>query len=354
MTNRELAQRFGISPAAFSLILNQKPGVSDATRSRVIAELRQMGYTHLLKKIPQSETVEEPLPSGGGQLCFVTYKRHGQILNQHPFFMLLMESIEEQARRQGYHIVLMTVDHTDDVPEQLKVLNTMNIQGILLFALEMLPEDIALFQHIDLPLVALDNQFSRLPVHTVSIDNEMGTYQAMAYLAQMGHQKIGYLQSDVPVSSFLEREAGYHAAAKELGLELCRTYRIPYTEAGSYQSFRQILAEHPDLPDAFVSDDDTIAAGALRALTEAGYRVPDDFSIIGFNDRPSCELTVPPLTSVNVSRSSYGAEGVDALVRLIRMRKQGLAEIRPCKLRIGTQLVRRASVAENERPPITK
>lgn len=344
MTNRELSQHFGISPAAFSLILNQKPGVSEATRSRVISELREMGYTHLLKKIPQPEVEENAAPNNYAQICFVTYKRHGKILNQHPFFMLLMESIEERARQQGYHVVLMTIDHTSSILEQLEMLKAMQAQGVLLFALEMQPEDIEPFYTTSLPLVALDNHFIHQPVHTVSIDNEMGTYQAIEYLVRCGHQKIGYLQSDVAVSSFLEREAGYRSAAAAFGVELEQPIRVPYTEIGSYQAFQGILNGKPSLPSAFVCDDDTIASGAMRALAEAGYRVPKDVSIIGFNDRPSSEMTLPPLTSINVPRASFGAEGVDALVKLIHKHEQGITESRPLKLRIGTQLVCRESV----------
>lgn len=111
-----------------------------------------------------------------------------------------------------------------------------------------------------------------------------------------------------------------------------------------YQTFRGILKERPALPSAFVCDDDTIASGVMRALAEAGYHVPEDISVIGFNDRPSSEMTSPPLTSVNVPRTSFGAEGIDALVRLIQKREQGITEVRPLKLRIGTQLVCRESV----------
>lgn len=357
MTNRELAGEFGISPAAFSLILNAKPGVSDATRSRVIAGLEEMGYGHLLKKATAPAATESrAVAESYAPICFATYKRHGKILNEHPFFMLLMETIEERAREHGYHIVLMTVDHAGDVPRQLEDLKTMQAQGVLLFALEMEPEDIEPFRGMGLPLVALDNQFRCIPVNTVSIDNEMGTWQAMDYLVRKGHRKIGYLQSDVPVSSFLERDAGYRAAAAVLGVDFAPVIRIPYTELGSYQEFVAYLKTKPALPSAFVCDDDTIACGALRAFAEAGIQVPEDVSIIGFNDRPSSEITTPPLTTVNVPRASFGAEGVDALVKLIRKREEGTPEMRSLKTRIGTHLVYRGSVKmqDTSQQPDTK
>ena len=104
------------------------------------------------------------------------------------------------------------------------------------------------------------------------------------------------------------------------------------------------LKECPEPPEGFVCDDDTIAVGAMRALREAGYRVPEDVSVIGFNDRPACEITMPPLSSVNVSKRVFSAEAVDELIRLIENGKQDLPEIRSRKIRIGTRLVKRGSV----------
>lgn len=96
MTNREIAQKLGISPAALSLIINHKPGVSDSTRDRVLTELQEMGCDNLIKKAPA-------VPSNN--LCFIIYKRHGEVLDLHPFFLLLMESIETRARSYGYNIL---------------------------------------------------------------------------------------------------------------------------------------------------------------------------------------------------------------------------------------------------------
>lgn len=344
MTQRELAQKLQLSPAALSLILNNKPGVSSATRARVIEQIEQMGYAHLLRNItPFGQSFPNP---PGGQLCFVIYKRHGRILNQHPYFMLLMESIEERARKHGYSVLLMSMEHNSYIDKQIETLHNMHVRGIILFATEMQPEDLKPFDALRLPLVALDNHFHRTEVNTVSIDNDMGTYQAIAHLVSMGHKSIGYLQSDVSISSFDERAAGYRSALDEFGLPPSDVFRIPYSEAESYRAFRSILLEKPKLPTAFVSDDDTIATGVMRALTEAGLHIPDDISIVGFNDRPSCEAASPALTSVNVPRASFGAEAVDALMKLIGRSDRQSTMVRSLKLRIGTQLVSRDSVKQ--------
>lgn len=340
MTNKEIAHQLGISPAALSLIINHKPGVSDSTRERVLAQLEEMGCGALVKK-----TVSSP----SNNLCFIIYKRHGEILDLHPFFLLLMENIENHARSYGYNILLCTIDKRHPMEPQIEHLNSLDCQGAILFATEMQDEDMEAFQNLRIPLVGLDNDFTRLTCNTIAINNQMGAFQAIEYLTKMGHTRIGYLRGHIRISSFMERQAGYESALSYFGLRFQDSdiITLHYTEESSYRDMKSYL-EHSrsaPLPTAFVSDDDTIAVGALRALTEQGYRVPEDISIVGFNDRPTCEVTVPPLTSINVSKYALAQESVDELLRLIQKQPQNNPEPRSRKTRIGTKLVTRQSVS---------
>ncbi len=340
MTNKELAKYFGISPTAFSLIVNNKPGVSDETRTRVIAELKKMGYAHLLKKEEPKEKRDD------NKLCFVVFKRHGQILDLHPFFLLLMENLEQRARTYGYNILFSTVDLRLPLNEQIRYLNSLDTKGAIIFATEMQPEDIECFREFRSPYIVLDNNFSNLPINTISINNEMGTFQAVEHLVQMGHREIGYLKSITRISSFMEREKGYREALEAFGLELKPEYvfTVRYFEEGSYQDFRQILDNKAKMPTAFVTDDDTIAVGAMKALQEFGYRIPEDISLVGYNDRPMCEVTNPPLTTVNVSKYSFAVEAIDTLMGIIKNRENIDVQLRTKKLRIETKLFVRESV----------
>lgn len=344
MTNKEIAQRLGISPAALSLIINHKPGVSDATRDKVISQLEEMGCGHLIK-----EEIKELSAPVSNNLAFIIYKRHGEILDLHPFFLLLMENIENHARSYGFNIMLCTIDKRRELQPQIEHLKSLNCQGAIIFATEMQDEDMELFQDLPVPFVGMDNDFSRLSCNTVSINNQMGAFQAIEYLVKMGHKKIGYLRGNIRITSFKERENGYRDALEYLGLELLpeNIISLHYTEERSYQDMKNYLEEHGtrNLPTAFVSDDDTIAVGVLRALTEYGLRVPEDVSIIGFNDRPTCQITVPPLTSVDISKHAISVETVDELIRMIENHEKNHKEVRSRKLRIGTKLIQRKSVA---------
>lgn len=339
MTNKEIAKKLGISPAALSLVINHKPGVSEETRTTVLAKLQEMGYEYLIKKMPS-------VPSSN--LCFIIYKRHGEILDMHPFFLLLMENIENHARTYGYNILLCTIDKRRPMEPQIQHLNELDCRGAILFATEMMDEDIKEFLNLQIPIVAMDNDFTRLTCNSISINNQMGTYQAIEYLTQMNHSRIGYLKSNIRISSFKERHLGYESALKHFGLSFAPAdiLSVHYSEEGSYRDVKHYLESNPKvvLPSAFVCDDDTIASGALRAFNEMGYSVPDDISIIGFNDRPVCEVTEPPLTSVNVSKRTFSVETVDELIRLINNQEIISAETRSRKIRIGTKLIVRESV----------
>lgn len=337
MTNREIAKELNISPAALSLIINHKPGVSEETRKNILNRLKEMGYEHLIKSPPVVTS---------NNLSFIIYKRHGEVLDVHPFFLLLMENIENHAKKYGYNILLCTVDKRRPMEPQVEHLCGQGSQGAIIFATEMQPEDMEPFFGLPFPVVALDNDFTTLSCNAVSINNQMGTFQAVEHLIERGISRIGYLKGKIRISSFKERERGFEDALEYFQKSFAPgdVLELHYSEEGSYRDMSRYLKEMPKLPEGFVCDDDTIAAGAMRALAEAGYRVPEDISVIGFNDRPACEVTTPPLTSVNVSKHVFSAEAVDELVRLIENGKQEIAETRSRKIRIGTRLVKRGSV----------
>ena len=339
MTHRELAQKLGISPATLSLVINQKPGLSQATRAKVVEQLESLGLQDMLRKPEPSAEFTE---AAGNNICFVAYKRHGKILDFSPFFLLIMESVEACAHKHGYNLLFLTIDRRQSIPDQIRRLREMNCAGAVIFATEMLADDVSIFDQLSFPHVILDNDFQELNIDSVAINNSIATYQAVEHLVQLGHRRIGYLKSSTFINSFGERETGFRQALARFSLPLEDRYivELNYTEEGSYQEFRAFLSQSPELPTAFVTDDDTIAAGVMKALGEAGLRVPEDISIVGFNDRPVCALTDPPMTSIRVPKYAFGAMAIDLLVHDANIRRDAIHSL---KYRIGTELVPRSS-----------
>lgn len=341
MTNRELSKQLGISPATLSLVINNKPGISVATRTRVLDQLAALGFSKLVRTAPA------PQPAvPGHNICFVVYKRHGDILDRSPFFLLIMESVENCARLHGYNILFIFIDRRNPMEEQMERLRTMDCKSAVIFATEMLDDDISLFHDLPFPYVILDNDFPWANIDSVAINNTLGTFQAVEHLVQAGHRKIGYLKSKVRIRSFDERTAGFTQALAHFGLTLPPhlQFELDYSEEGSYQDFKRYLADGAELPTAFVTDDDTIAAGVIKVLTEASISVPDDISVVGFNDRPLCEISSPPLTSIRVPKYAFGSMAIELLVKRLENTEIQRDAIRSFKYRIGTEVVRRQSV----------
>lgn len=336
MTNKELAKKLGISAAALSLIINHKPGVSDKTRNNIIEKLTTMGYESLIKPLSTTKDTKN--------IGFIIYKKHGKILDLHPFFLLLIETIEMYTRQLGYNIILFTFDERHSISEQMNYLKKLQLKGAILLATEMESKNTKIFKEVDFPIVALDNTFSNLPITTIAIDNQMGTFQAIKRLVDVGITRIGYLKSITRISSFDEREEYYQKALNCFNNSFNPEdiIEVDYTEEGSYRDFRVFLQKNNSLPDAFVCDDDTIATGAMRALHEKRYNIPSDLSIIGFNNRPSTTLTIPPLTSVEVSKNALATSAVDELIRIIEQEAPYYTK----KVRIGTSLIERQSVLD--------
>jgi LacI family transcriptional regulator len=257
-----------------------------------------------------------------------------------------MESIENSSRQLGYGNTFFTLDKRNSLPEQINHLNSMNAEGAVIFATEMEKDDIPSLSSLKLPYVLLDNDFKTTAIDSVAIDNNLGTYQAIEHLFKKGHKKIGYLQSKVLINSFRERQSGYTEALKSFGLILEPRFHfhVDFSEEGSYHDFKEILNRNIDLPTAFVTDDDTIAAGTIKALCEKGLKVPGDISIIGFDDRPLCEKTSPRLSTIRVPRLSFGGHAINLIVKRIQNDPYLINKNYAIKMRIGTYLVERESV----------
>ncbi len=330
MTNKELAEILHISPSGLSLVLNNRPGVADATRQRILAQIDELGYSYLVrKKVKHS-----------GNICFVVYKRMSELFVQYPFFLMLMEGIEERAQHYGLNLILFHMHGEEPMKPQLEKLRSIDAMGIVIFAPELKEEDVDLFSGMSIPIVYVDNSLPLTDVTSVAINNCMGAHQAISHLVEQGHKNIGYLRSRIRIHNFEEREKFYTDALHNYGLTLIseHIYTMRFSEQESYLDFSAILREHHTLPTALVADDDTLAVGAHKAIRDAGLRIPDDIAIVGFNNRSCCTLMEPQVSSVYAPPHFYGATAVDAVMH--RLKTEGSYTI---KAMVNTCIIKRGS-----------
>lgn len=332
MKAKNVAKMLGISPSTVSMVLNNKPGISERRRAQILGKIRELGYDSLLNKTASiSQTIG-----------FVVYKSFGDIVNESPFFSLIMEGISKQVGQYDYS--LMCIHITKDIPfdEKVEQINSSNCQGLIVFATEAFQDDLLFLKAAGLPFVLLDNYFVLEDIDTVSINNEQGVYKSVSYLAELGHRRIGYIQSKTIINSFTERIESFYRAMTDLGLDVPEKYiyRLAYSEMDSAADMKKILDNTIEMPSALIADNDLLAFGAMKALRDSGYRVPEDISIIGFDDRPICMYSNPPLSTIAVPKGIFGPVAVDILFdRINNKRKMSI------KLEVGVELIERGSVA---------
>ncbi|MDR1132276.1 MAG: substrate-binding domain-containing protein [Oscillospiraceae bacterium] len=335
ITAKELADILGISPSTISLVFNGKPGISESTIKWVQDGAAQYGSART-KKDMTSEL--------GKIITYVIYCRDGSIVSDTAFFSTVMQGIEYEARRLGYKLAIFTLYESADLAEQIETLRISGTSGLVLLATEMDKSKLESFSARGIPIVVIDNNLITNNIDTVYINNVQSAYCAVEYLISKGHINIGYLASSSRINNFSERELGLALALQTIGIgEINPKYRfdIGSTSDTAYRSMKKHIEAGCTFPTAFFADNDIIAAGSMRALKEAGYKMPGDISIIGFDDMPLCEFTEPPLTTMKVPKSTLGILSVGQLDKRIRNDNS-------CSLSIAvsSELVRRESVRQ--------
>lgn len=342
---KDIARELGLSPAAVSLALRGRPGVSESTRTLVLKKATELGYVREVRHASSKE----------GMIQLVIYKRHGKVFSDTPFFEQLIEGVAEQATGLGYHLSISYFYGSQNHQEQMRSLRSLKSDGIILLATEMHSTDVKLFSEMDVPLVVLDNFFPMEDYDLVGIDNRYGVMRAVRYLIECGHTRIGYLHSNVEIRNFLRRQDGYNAGCRLLPEALARdairrVVRVGVTPEAAAADMRAYLETDPILPTAFFADNDSIAAGCCRAMQEAGLRIPWDVSIIGFDDSSLSQMLNPPLTTMGVHKERMGAL---AVARLHERMQNNIPEIvrllvRPRIVVRGTVLDLNAPITEDE------
>lgn len=331
---KELAQKLNVSPATISMVFNNKPGISEATRKFVQDAAKEYNYVP-----PKSSVNDKKI------IQLVIYQKHALVVSDTPFFSQVVEGITQECNENNCIVNVSYFIEASDKMQQIHNLDTMTADGMILLATEMHREDFAIFSDLKIPVVVLDCYYDELEYDCVVINNEQGAYAATDYLANLGHKKIGYLHSAVSISNFEERADGYFKALRKHGIAASQQYihRISSTAAEGYQDMIQILSQKPDLADAYFADNDIIAAAAMKAFQEYGYKVPNDISIVGFDDMPLCDMMNPPLSTMQVNKKQLGILAVNDLLSCIADNTK-----KRLKISLRTSLVCRESVLSVE------
>ena len=333
MNVKRLSELSGFSPATVSNALNGKRGVSAATREKIVQLARESGY---LKE-------EEETAGREGLIRVVTYRDSGKVFSDSPFFSSLLEGIENECHALRLETAVVNLyRHEPDYEARLAELLSDEETGILLIGTELRPEDARPFAEAAAPLVLLDCWLPGVPLQSVLMENEFSVHRVVDHLVREGHRRIGYLRSSVRIENFVQRERGLLEGLRAHGLTLDEhdIIEVPPSIVGACDAMRKALDSGHAMPTAFFADNDMIALGAMQTMQASGWRIPQDISIIGFDDITFSAAFTPGLTTVHVPKKELGRVAVRRLVDIMQHPATATA-----RLVMDSNLVVRGSVA---------
>mgnify|MGYP006300208259 CR=1 FL=1 len=301
----DVAQHAGVAPATVSRVLNDSGYVSDDTRRRVRQAIDELGYApnRLARGLRSKQTQTLGL--------VVT-----DITN--PFWTTVARGVEDVASEHGFSVILCNTDESDAKQEQyVNLLLEKQVDGFLLVPASGDTSAVAQLQQRDVPLVILDRAVP-LPVDTVRCDSEVGAYDLVMHLLNLGHRRIGLLGGSPTVSTAQDRLRGYRRALQQAGIPVDEDLILhrDYTQEAGYVMTQAILAL-PERPTALFAVNNFIAIGAVRALREANVRIPEDMALVGFDDLPLALMVEPFLTVAAQPAYEMGAKATALLLERI-------------------------------------
>lgn len=326
-TIRQISEETGYSAATVSNALNGKRGVNSKTAAEIFRTAKAMGYL--------CGTREK-------KIHFVLYRTNGLITDDTPFFTMMMDGFQSECRRRGYEMVVNYLDRrAADFEQQLGGLMNDSEALVALMGTELMDEDLHFFLNVKCRMVTLDYWHEKLPYSGIVINNTDSARHAVNYLIDKGHRALGYLKGNFQIRAFRLRGTGYRSALAERKIPYnpMFTVTLSTTMEGARRDMLAYLEKKPELPTAFFADDDMIALGAMKAMQERGIRIPEDISLIGFDDLPFCEIVSPRLTSLRVPKQELGQMAVR---RLLDIAEEGIDT--KTQIQVSTSFVERDSV----------
>lgn len=324
----DVAKRAGVSAMTVSRVINNSGYISQETRERVEQAIAQLGY------VPNALA---------RSLRFKQTKTIALVLTDitNPFFTTVARGVEDTASKQGFSVMFCNTDESqDDEAEYLNVLMQKQVDGMLLVPASCSQESVGFLQERGVPFVVLDRRIPDVHVDTVRGDSEQGAYQLIQHLLELGHRRIAVLSGPAAVTTAIDRVVGYRHALADAGLDTNTSivYYGPFTQEGGYRMAQQALAATPQLTAIFAANN-FIAIGAFRALREAGLRVPEDISMVAFDDIPDALVINPFLTVAGQPAYEMGQQATSLL--LARLAGTGPTETQDIVL--PTQMIVRKS-----------
>jgi LacI family transcriptional regulator len=332
VTLNHVAQESGVSLATASLVLRNRPGISSETRARVLEAVERLGYQ-----------VKAPAKRGQLSRIGMFVRMESSVTPQmNPFYSRVMSGIEEACRRNGISLLYATlpVDENNHPVENLPLLDNEDVDGLLMVGAFVDHTVMTVLGKRTYPIVLVDAYSDTESYDAVISDNFLASYQAVEYLLKRGHRHIGLVGTEINAyPSLRDRRFGYLRALKEAGIANTYIANFNVNRSHGYEEVKQLLQDHPEITALFGVNDE-VSVSAIQAAREVGRHVPENLSIVSFDDTVLATHASPKLTTMHVDTVAMGQAAVQMLT--FRLENPNAARM---TLTIHPELIERESVA---------
>lgn len=308
MTLEKIASLAKVSRSTVSRVINNDPNVSDSTRKRVLQVIEEINY--------QPNMAARRLAGGRTRVIGLMVPMGVAALFTDPFFPLIIQGVSAACTELDYSVMLWLAEPEYERRTIRQVLGNHCIDGAIIASnliddplLKAIDED-------ELPFVLIGRHLASTEVSYVDVDNQKAAFAMVEYLIKLGYQRIATITGPLNMIGGYDRLEGYKAALHRYSLTVDKSLikESDFTELGGYNAMHQLMNEKPEA--VFVASD-MMAMGAMRAVAEAGLRIPEDIGIAGFDDMPFAATSHPPLTTIRQPVYHSGELAAQVLIEKI-------------------------------------
>lgn len=333
VTIKSVAKLAGVAPSTVSRVLADNPRISKNTKEQVRQAMNELGYhpNHSARSLVNKSTrnIGVVMPSSGNNAF------------QNPFFPEVIRGIGQKAHDNKYGLYLTTGNTSQEIYDEVVDLQQSGrVDGIIILYSRINDQVLDYLNNSSLPFVVLGRPYkSTQEITFVDNDNYSAAKEATEYLIQHNHRKIGFVGGSLELMVTVDRLSGYKEALKEAQIDYRDDYVVQeeFLKAGGSEAISRLIStEQP--PTGLIVTDDLMSLGVLNTLHDMKIKVPQDMSIVSFNNVLLAELSTPALTSVDIDIFSLGYEALKALIEIINNSKS-----KPRKILVSHKLEKRCS-----------
>lgn len=313
VTIKDIAKAAGVSPSTVSRVVSKHPRISKETSAKVKQIMEEMGY--------HPNAMAKSLVSKTTNTLAIMLPRPAEELFQDFFFGELLRGILTHSTRAGYDMLLTAATDDHNETETIgRLVFGRRVDGVILLSSRVNDPLISYLNAQNFPSVLIGRTDEHhTNILTVNNNNVQAAYDAAQHLIMQGHKRIGFVSGPQNLTVSHDRMKGYQQALIEAGLPFRQDWVVDgeFLQQSGFRAMSMIMGL-PERPTGLVVIDDVTAFGVLRGLTEIGYNVPEDLSLVSFNNIALSELATPPISSVDIGTYQLGYTASQMLVQLIR------------------------------------